>query len=274
MGRIASAGAGWLPGVLQSRRIQGLAGGDFVKLQHSVVLIAMYARKHQDQKSYSAKDINDVMDYIEWLEFRLAGDGDSSKTLYNVYSKLASRAIGASKTSTWWDDLLSTCNDVHNNSSTSGFRFLKEARLDKHRAVAFLSKAKMSPKDPGRGGYQSYGCNAVQLLPDSSPDPWRLSNDKENRFSRTIGNWFLVQVPDKDVKTLANEPKKRLKGIIGFAETNATRKELEAIVDNKAAKDGKSKDIEAHWTKGSIGSRTLQIIRELDDAYPRTFKKK
>lgn len=274
MGRIASAGAGWLSGVLQSRRIQGLAGGDFVKLQHSVVLIAMYAREHQGQKKYSHEDINDVMDYIEWLEFRLAGDKESSKPLYSVYSKLASRAIGASKTSTWWDDLLSTCNDVHNNSLYSGFGFLKEARLDKHRAVAFLSKARMSPKDPGRGGYQSYGCNAVQLLPDSSPDPWRLSNDKENRFSRTIGNWFLVQVPDKDVKGIRFDPEMRLKGIIGVAETNATRKELEAIVDNKAAKGGKSKAIEAHWTKGSIRSRTIQIIRELNEAYPRTFKKK
>ena len=274
MGRIASAGAGWLAGVLQSRRIQGLAGGDFIKLQHSVVLIAMWARQHQGQKPYSAQDINDVMDYIEWLEFRLAGDGDSSRTLYSVYSKMASRAFGTSKTSTWWDDLLSTCNDVHNKSSTSGFAFLKEERVNKHRAVAFLSKVKMSPKDPGRGGYRSYGCNAVQLLPDSSPDPWKLSNDRESRFSHTIGNWFLVQVPDKDVKTLAKEPKKRLEGIIGFAETNATRKELEAIVDNKAGKGGKSKDIEAHWTKGSIRSRTVQIIRELNDAYPRTFKKK
>ena len=97
MGRIASAGAGWLPGVLQSRRIQGLAGGDFIKLQHSVVLIAMWARQHQGQKPYSDQDINDVMDYIEWLEFRLAGDGDSSRTLYSVYSKMASRAFGASK---------------------------------------------------------------------------------------------------------------------------------------------------------------------------------
>ena len=102
----------------------------------------------------------------------------------------------------------------------------------------------------------------------------KLSNDRESRFSHTIGNWFLIQVPDKDVKTLSKEPERRLKGIIGFAETNATRKELEAIVDNKAAKDGKSKAIEAHWTKGSIRSRTLQIIRELNDAYPRTFKKK
>jgi hypothetical protein len=274
MGRIASVGAGWLPGVLQSRRIQGFAGGDFIKLQHSIVLIAMYARQYQGQKPYSAKDVNDVMDYIEWLEFRLSGDGDSSRTLYSVYSKMASRAFGASKTSTWWDDLDSTFKDVVNNSSSVGFSFLKEKRIDRYEATALLSKVKNSTKDPGRGGFQSYGCNAVQLLPYSSPDPWSLSNDKESRFSYTIGNWFLIQVSNNEMNGLAIAPTSRLNRIYEVAETDATRKELEVIVDNKAAKGGNSKAIEEHWTKKSIISRTNQIIRELNEAYPRTFKKK
>lgn len=274
MGRIASAGAGWLPGVLQSRRIQGFAGGEFIKLQHSIVLIAMYARKHQGEKSYSDKDINDVMDYIEWLEFRLFGDAGTSKTLYNVYSKFASRAFAASKISTWWDDLLTTCNAVHQKSSNSGFDFLKEKRITKLEATAFLSKIRNSSKDPGRNGFGAYSCNAIQLLPDSSPEPWRLSNDTKDRFSRTIGNWFLVQVPDKVLKALGNVPTERLSAIIEVAETNATRLELETIVDNKAGTGGKSKEIQDHWIKGSISKRTNQIIRELNEAYPRTFKKK
>lgn len=274
MGRIASAGAGWLPGVLQSRRIQGFAGGEFIKLQHSIVLIAMYARKHQGEKSYSDKDINDVMDYIEWLEFRLFGDTGTSKTLYNVYSKIASRAFTASKISTWWDDLLTTCNAVHQKSSNSGFDFLKEKRITKLEATAFLSKIRNSSKDPGRNGFGAYSCNAIQLLPESSPEPWRLSNDTKDRFSRTIGNWFLVQAPDRELNALGNAPTERLNAIIGVAETNATRLELETIVDNKAGTGGKSKEIQDYWIKGSISTRTNQLIRELNDAYPRTFKKK
>ena len=238
--RFAEATAGWLAGVLQSRGFRAsLVGGS--SLQHSVVLIAMWARP---PANLAAQDINDVMDYIEWLEFRLAGDGDSSRTMYTVYSKMANRAI--------WDQQNKhvvgridqcRCNDVHSKSMVNCF-FERNRPIDHHAAIAYLSKVKMSPKDDG-GGYRSYGCNAVQLLPDSSPDPWR-QNDRKRRFSHT-GNWFLVQVPDKDVKTLAKEPKKRLEGIIGFAETNAPFST--GSHRGQQSWTWVSKDIEAHWTK-------------------------
>ena len=253
----------WPYRTLQSRRVRGLAGQSFLKQQHSILLISMYSRRHlSGANPYSAEDIHSVMDYIEWLEFRLAIQ--PSNILEQFYPKIANTALNISKIATWWDQMVELGNDRH-NSFQSGFAIFKEGPVKENVAVAFLSKIHDSNKDPGPST-RLYSCGAVQLAPITSPKPWKLRDDDIHKVTGYLGNWFLIDYRQKKtILSWGNEPESRWESLHEAAEKNATREELEAIKENKSGKGGtEHKPIEDYWSKSRIQKRTRRLINKLE----------